>query len=162
LLRRVHSDLIGLPPSPAEVAAFLADDAPDAYERVVDRLLASPHFGERMAIVWLDLVRYADSVGVYADQEVPFAPYRDWVIDSFNRGMPFDRFTIEQLAGDLLPDRTQRQQIASAYNRLGRMSTESGVQEKEYLSKYAGERVRNLGTTWLGLTLGCCECHNHK
>lgn len=162
LLRRVYSDLIGLPPTWDEVAEFLADQAPDAYERVVDRLLASPHFGERMAIVWLDLVRYADSVGLYADQEVRVAPYRDYVIDAFNRNLPFDRFTIEQLAGDLLPDRTQNQQIAAAYNRLGRMSTESGVQEKEYLAKYAGERVRNLGTTWLGLTLGCCECHDHK
>src|SRR6185436_11143189 len=111
---------------------------------------------------WLDLVRYADSVGLYADQPVRVSPYRDYVIDSFNGNMPFDRFTIEQLAGDLLPERTQTHRIASAYNRLGRMSTESGVQEKEYLSKYIGERVRNVGTAWLGLTLGCCECHDHK
>ncbi|HTI49997.1 MAG TPA: DUF1549 domain-containing protein, partial [Planctomycetaceae bacterium] len=162
LLRRIYSDLIGLPPTPAEVAEFLADTASDAYEKVVERLLASPHFGERLAIVWLDLVRYADSVGLYADQPVRVSPYRDYVIHAFNANMPFDRFTTEQLAGDLLPGRTQEQRIASAYNRLGRMSTESGVQEKEYLTKYIGERVRNAGTTWLGMTLGCCECHDHK
>jgi hypothetical protein len=162
LLRRVSLDLIGLPPTPAEVAEFLADSASDAYEKVVERLLASPHFGERLAIVWLDLVRYADSAGLYADQPVRVSPYRDYVIQAFNANKPFDQFTIEQLAGDLLPGRTNEQRIASAYNRLGRMSTESGVQEKEYLAKYIGERVRNAGTTWLGMTLGCCECHDHK
>jgi hypothetical protein len=162
LLRRVYSDLVGLPPTSAEVAAFLADVADDAYEKVVDRLLASPHFGERLAIVWLDLVRYADSVGLYADQPVRVSPYRDYVIQAFNRNMPFDQFTIEQLAGDLMPAATTEQRVASAYNRLGRMSTESGVQEKEYLAKYIGERVRNVGTAWLGITMGCCECHDHK
>jgi mono/diheme cytochrome c family protein len=162
LLRRVYSDLIGLPPTSAEVAEFLADAASDAYEKVVDRLLASPHFGERLAIVWLDLVRYADSAGLYADQSVRVSPYRDYVIGAFNANMPFDQFTIEQLAGDLIPSSTTEQRVASAYNRLGRMSTESGVQEKEYLAKYIGERVRNAGTTWLGITLGCCECHDHK
>lgn len=162
LLRRISFDLIGLPPSTADLEQFLADDSPEAFERVVDRLLASSRFGERMAIGWLDLVRYADSIGFFADQPVKMSPYRDYVIGAFNANMPFDQFTIEQLAGDLLPDPGERQMIAVGYNRLGRMSTESGVQEKEYLSKYIAERVRNAGTTWLGLTLGCCECHDHK
>jgi hypothetical protein len=162
LLRRLHFDLIGLPPSEAEVAEFLHDDSPNAYERCVDRLLASPHFGERMAIWWLDLVRYADSVGYHGDQEVSVSPFRQYVIDAFNRNMPFDQFTIEQLAGDLLPSPTRMQQIASGYNRLGMMSSEGGVQDKEYLAKYMAERVRNASGTWLGITLGCAECHDHK
>ncbi|MFN9603034.1 MAG: PSD1 and planctomycete cytochrome C domain-containing protein [Planctomycetota bacterium] len=162
LLRRQHFDLIGLPPSEAEVAEFLHDDSPNAYERCVDRLLASPHFGERMAIWWLDLVRYADSVGYHGDQEVSVSPFRQYVIDAFNRNMPFDQFTIEQLAGDLLPSPTRMQQIASGYNRLGMMSAEGGVQDKEYLAKYMAERVRNASGTWLGITLGCAECHDHK
>lgn len=162
LLRRLHFDLIGLPPSEAEVAEFLHDDSPNAYERCVDRLLASPHFGERMAIWWLDLVRYADSVGYHGDQEVSVSPFRQYVIDAFNRNMPFDQFTIEQLAGDLLPSPTRMQQIASGYNRLGMMSAEGGVQDKEYLAKYMAERVRNASGTWLGITLGCAECHDHK
>ena len=162
LLRRVFFDLVGLPPSASEAERFLTDDSPQAYEDAVDRLLASPHFGERLAIMWLDLVRYADSVGYFADQPVKVDPYRDYVIAAFNANMPFDQFTIEQLAGDLLPQSGERQKIAVAYNRLGRISSESGVQEKEYLSKYIAERVRNVGTTWLGLSLGCCECHDHK
>ncbi len=162
LLRRLSLDLIGLPPTAAELDAFLADGAADAYERQVERLLASPHYGERMAIGWLDLVRYADSVGYHGDQEMSVSPFRDYVIDAFNENLPFDRFTIEQLAGDLLPEPTLRQQVASGYNRLGRMSAEGGVQPKEYLAKYIAERVRNLGGTWLGSTLGCCECHDHK
>ncbi len=162
LLRRLSLDLLGLPPTPVEIDAFLADPADDAYERQVDALLASPHYGERMAIGWLDLVRYADSVGYHGDQEVSVSPFRDWVIAAFNDNLPFDRFTLEQLAGDLLPEPTLRQQIASGYNRLGMMSAEGGVQPKEYLAKYVAERVRNLGGTWLGSTLGCCECHDHK
>ncbi|MFN0056340.1 MAG: PSD1 and planctomycete cytochrome C domain-containing protein [Planctomycetales bacterium] len=162
LIRRVFLDLLGLPPTSAEVELFLEDDATDAYERLVDRLLASPAFGERLAIVWLDLVRFADSVGYFADQTVRMSPYRDYVIRSLNANKPFDRFTVEQLAGDLLPDATLETRIAAGYNRLGRVSTESGVQEKEYLTRYAADRVRNAGTTWLGLTLGCCECHDHK
>jgi hypothetical protein len=162
LLRRLHFDLIGLPPSEAEVAEFLNDDSPNAYERCVDRLLASPHFGERMAIWWLDLVRYADSVGYHGDQEVSVSPFRQYVIDAFNQNMPFDQFSIEQLAGDLLPNPTRQQQIASGYNRLGMMSAEGGVQDKEYLAKYMAERVRNASGTWLGITLGCAECHDHK
>jgi hypothetical protein len=162
LLRRLHFDLTGLPPSEADVADFLGDDSPDAYERCVDRLLASPHYGERMAIWWLDLVRYADSVGYHGDQEVSVSPFRQYVIDAFNQNKPFDQFTLEQLAGDLLPEPTKEQRIASGYNRLGMMSAEGGVQDKEYLAKYMAERVRNASGTWLGITLGCAECHDHK
>jgi hypothetical protein len=162
LYRRLAYDLTGLPPDPSKLEAFVADPHSDAYERAVDEFLASPHFGERMAVYWLDLVRYADSVGFHGDQDVSVTPYRDYVIDSFNRNVPFDQFTIEQLAGDLLPDATQRQKIASGYNRLGMMSAEGGVQPKEYLAKYAADRVRNAASVWLGITLGCAECHDHK
>lgn len=162
LARRLHFDLLGLPPTPEVVERFEHSDDPLAYEQMVDELLASPHFGERMAIWWLDLVRYADSVGYHGDQPVSVSPFRDYVIDSFNNNKPFDRFTIEQLAGDLLPEPTLEQRIAAGYNRLGMMSAEGGVQPKEYLAKYIAERVRNLGGTWLGITLGCCECHDHK
>jgi hypothetical protein len=129
---------------------------------VVDRLLGSPEFGERMAMWWLDLVRYADSVGYHGDQPVSVYLFRDYVIKSFNENKPFDRFTLEQLAGDLLHGATLEDKIASGYNRLGMMSAEGGVQEKEYLAKYIAERVRNVSGTWLGATFGCCECHNHK
>ena len=162
LLRRLHFDLTGLPPSEAEVEAFVNDTSPDAYASLVDRLLASPHYGERMAMWWLDLVRYADTVGYHGDQEMSVSPFRDYVIASFNANKPFDQFTIEQLAGDLLPDATREQRIASGYNRLGMMSAEGGVQDKEYLAKYMSERVRNATGTWLGITLGCAECHDHK
>ena len=162
LLRRISLDLIGLPPTPAEVAAFLQDRSPEAFERQVDRLLASPHFGERFAIWWLDLVRYADTVGYHGDQQMSVSPFRDYVIASFNANKPFDQFTKEQLAGDLLPNPTPEQLIASGYNRLGMMSAEGGVQDKEYLAKYIAERVRNATGTWLGITLGCAECHDHK
>lgn len=162
LLRRLHFDLIGLPPTPAEIAGFVNDSSADAYLAQVDRLLASPHFGERMAMWWLDLVRYADTVGYHGDQEMSVWPFRDYVIASFNANKPFDQFTKEQLAGDLLPNANRQQQIASGYNRLGMMSAEGGVQPKEYLSKYIAERVRNVSGTWLGVTMGCCECHDHK
>jgi len=162
LIRRLSFDLIGLPPTPAEVDAFLADQSPDAYEKLVDRLLASPHYGERMAIRWLDLVRYADTEGYHGDQERPHWLYRDYVIDAFNSNMPFDRFTTEQLAGDLLPDPTREQRIASGYNRLGMTTAEGGAQAKEYMAKYAADRVRNAGAVWLGSTIGCAECHDHK
>ncbi|MCA9180141.1 MAG: DUF1549 domain-containing protein, partial [Planctomycetales bacterium] len=162
LARRLHFDLLGLPPTPEVVERFEHSDDPLAYEQLVDELLASPHFGERMAMWWLDLVRYADSVGYHGDQPVSVSPFRDYVIASFNNNKPFDRFTIEQLAGDLLPEPTREQRIAAGYNRLGMMSAEGGVQPKEYLAKYIAERVRNLGGTWLGVTLGCCECHDHK
>ena len=161
-LRRLSFDLIGLPPTPAEVEAFVADKSPNAYEKQVDRLLSSEHYGERMATFWLDVVRYADSVGYHGDQVVSVWPFRDYVIKSFNANKRFDVFTKEQLAGDLLPDATTEQKVASGYNRLGMMSAEGGVQPKEYLAKYAAERVRAVGGGWLGLTTGCAECHDHK
>jgi len=162
LLRRLSFDLIGLPPTETEVADFLADQSPNAVEKQVDRLLQSPHFGERLAMWWLDLVRYADTVGYHGDQPMSVSPFRQYVIESFNANKPFDQFTIEQLAGDLLTEPTQEQRIASGYNRLGMMSAEGGVQDKEYLAKYIAERVRNTSGTWLGITLGCAECHDHK
>lgn len=162
LLRRVHFDLTGLPPSEQEVEQFLSDDSPDAYERLIDRLLASPHFGERLAIWWLDLVRYADTVGYHGDQVMSVSPFRTYVIESFNANKPFDVFTREQLAGDLFPNPTREHLIASGYNRLGMMSAEGGGQDKEYLAKYMAERVRNASGTWLGVTIGCAECHDHK
>lgn len=162
LIRRLSFDLLGLPPSTEEVDRFVNDTGPRAYERLVDRMLASPHYGERMAMFWLDLVRYADSVGYHGDQPVSVSPFRDYVINSFNENKRFDQFTIEQLAGDLLPDATLEQKIASGYHRLGMMSAEGGVQPKEYLAKYAAERVRNVSGAWLGVTIGCAECHDHK
>lgn len=162
LLRRLSFDLTGLPPSESDIAAFAADNSPNAFERQVDKLIASPHFGERMAIWWLDLVRYADTVGYHGDQEMSVSPFREWVIASFNENKKFDEFTIDQLAGDLLPNPTREQKIASGYNRLGMMSAEGGVQPKEYLAKYIAERVRNASGTWMGVTLGCAECHDHK
>lgn len=162
LIRRLSFDLTGLPPTPDEVDAFIQDTASNAYERVVDRLLASPHYGERMAVHWLDLVRYADTDGFHADNYRSVYPYRDYVISAFNRNMPFDQFTIEQIAGDLLPNATQEQKIASTYNRLNRTTEEGGSQAKEYLAKYAADRVRTTATIWLGATLGCAECHDHK
>lgn len=162
LLRRLYFDLTGLPPTESEVEEFLSDNSPVAYERTVDRLLSSPHFGERMAMWWMDLVRYADTVGYHGDQDMSVSPFRDYVIRSFNENKPFDTFTTEQLAGDLLPNPSREQLIASGYNRLGMMSAEGGVQDKEYLAKYMAERVRNATGTWLGITLGCAECHDHK
>ncbi len=155
-------DLVGLPPTPAELRAFSEDKAEGAYERVVDRLLASPRFGERMAMSWLDLVRYADSVGYHSDNARVVWRYRDYVIDAFNRNLPFDRFTAEQLAGDLLPTPTTEQRIASGYNRLLQTTEEGGAQPKEYRAIYLADRVRNASTVWLGATIGCAQCHDHK
>jgi hypothetical protein len=162
LVRRLYFDLTGLPPMPEEIDAFLQDDHPQAYERLVDRLLESPHYGERMAMYWLDLVRFANSVGYHGDQEQPISPYRDWVIKAFNDNLPFDRFTTEQLAGDLLPEPTTDQRIATGYNRLLQTSHEGGVQQQEYLAKYSADRVRNFSQVWMGATMGCAECHDHK
>jgi hypothetical protein len=162
LLRRASLDLTGLPPTPAEIAAFLADSAPDAYEKQVDRLLASPRFGERMAVWWLDVARFADTVGYHGDQNQRIFPYRDYIINAFNNNKPFDVFTREQLAGDLLPNPTEEQLVASGYNRLNMMTREGGAQVKEYLSKYGAERVRSVSNAWLGSTFGCAECHDHK
>lgn len=162
LLRRLSFDLTGLPPTPEEVDAFLNDATPNAYEQVVDRLLDSDRYGERMAMYWLDLVRYADTVGYHGDQDHHISPYRDYVIDVFNDNLPFDQFTREQLAGDLLLEPTTDQLIATGYHRLLQTSHEGGVQPKEYLAIYAADRIRNLSAVWLGGTMGCAECHDHK
>jgi mono/diheme cytochrome c family protein len=170
LLRRLSFDLTGLPPSPAEVDAFLADRSEKAYERVVARLLDSKHYGERMAMHWLDLVRYGDTGGYHSDNHRDIYLYRDYVIATFNANKRFDRFTIEQLAGDLLAipvanasgSLSAEQRIASGYNRMLMTTEEGGAQAKEYLAKYAADRVRNASSVWLGLTMGCAECHNHK
>jgi hypothetical protein len=162
LARRLSFDLTGLPPSPEEVDGFVTDADPRAVEKLVDRLLASEHYGERMTAYWLDLVRYADTVGYHGDQEHRASPYRDYVIDAFNRNLPFDRFTREQLAGDLLPGSGPDQKIATCYNRLLQTSHEGGVQPKEYLAIYQADRVRNLSAVWMGATVGCAQCHNHK
>jgi len=162
LIRRLSLDLIGLPPTPEEVRAFERDTAPRAYERLVDRLLESPHFGEPMAVPWLDLARFSDTVGYHGDQGQRVFPYRDYVIEAFNRNEPFDQFTIEQLAGDLLPHPSTEQLVATCFNRLNMMTREGGAQPGEYLAKYASDRVRTVANTWLGSTMGCCECHDHK
>jgi Protein of unknown function (DUF1553)/Protein of unknown function (DUF1549)/Planctomycete cytochrome C len=162
LVRRLKFDLLGLPPTPEEVDAFLADKRPDAYERLVDRYLKSPRFGERMATYWLDVVRFADTNGIHGDNHRDVWLFRDYVIRAFNRNEPFDRFTVEQLAGDLLPQPTTDQKIASGYNRLLMTTREGGAQAKEYRAKYAADRVRNVSIAWLGSTMGCCECHDHK
>jgi len=159
LIRRLSFDLRGLPPTIAEVTGFIASGD---YESVVDKMLASEQFGERLGMHWLDLVRYADSGGYHSDVPIHISPYRDYVIQAFNENMPFDQFTREQLAGDLLPQPTQRQIIATGYNRLNKTTEEGGAQPGEYLTKYAADRVRTTAGTWLGLTLGCCECHDHK
>jgi len=162
LVRRLHFDLVGLPPAPETVAKFKANPSDAAYEQLVDELLKSPHFGERMAVYWLDLVRYADTVGYHGDQDQNISPYRDYVIDAFNRNLPFDQFTREQLAGDLLDNPNIDQKIATGYNRLLQTSHEGGVQPKEYLAIYQADRVRNVSAVWMGGTLGCAQCHDHK
>jgi hypothetical protein len=162
LIRRVSLDLTGLPPTPAEVAAFLADRSPNAYEKVVDRLLQSPRYGERMAAVWMDAARYADSNGYQTDLERRMWRWRDWVIDAFNRNMRFDQFTIEQLAGDLLPNPTPDQRLATAFNRNHRANTEGGIIPEEFAVEYVVDRVDTTATVFLGLTLGCARCHDHK
>ena len=162
LVRRLSFDLIGLPPTPDEVDAFVNDSGPDAYERLVDRLFASPHYGERMAIFWLDQVRFADTTGYHSDNHVDLYLFRDYVIRAFNTNKPFDRFTIEQLAGDLLAGPTEETRIASGYNRLLQTTQEGGGQPKEYMAKYSADRVRNVSTVWLAATVGCAECHDHK
>jgi hypothetical protein len=162
LVRRLSLDLVGLPPTTEEVEGFQRDNDPGAYERLVERLLQSPHYGERMAVPWLDLVRFADTVGYHGDQGQRVFPYRDYVIDSFNANKPFDQFTLEQLAGDLLPHPTTEQLVATGFNRLNMMTREGGAQPGEYLAKYASDRVRTVSITWLGSTMGCAECHDHK
>ncbi len=162
LVRRLSLDLLGLPPGYEEVEAFLNDRDPKAYEKLVDRFLASQHFGEKMAVMWLDLARYADTNGYHSDVHRRIWPYRDWVIRAFNQNLPFDEFTRLQLAGDLLPGAGSDQKTASGFNRLGQSTKEGGSQSKEYLAKYAADRVRTVSTAWLGSTMACAECHDHK
>lgn len=162
LIRRVSLDLTGLPPSPSEVDAFLADKSPQAYEKIVDRLLASPRYGERMAIRWLDVSRYADTNGYQTDAERSMWRWRDWVIEAFNSNKPFDRFAVEQIAGDLLPNATLDQKIATGFNRNHRGNSEGGIVPEEYLAEYAVDRVETMSTVFLGLTVGCARCHTHK
>ncbi|MEX2304401.1 MAG: DUF1553 domain-containing protein [Bryobacterales bacterium] len=162
LIRRVTLDLTGLPPTPAEVDAFLRDRSPEAYEKVVDRLLASPRYGERMAVHWLDAARYADTNGYQTDAERFMWRWRDWVINAFNRNMPFDQFTLEQIAGDMLPDPTLDQKIATGFNRNHRGNGEGGIIAEEYAVEYVVDRVETTSTVWLGMTLGCARCHDHK
>ena len=162
LLRRITFDLTGLPPTPAELAAFRNDSAPDALERTVDRLLASPRFGERMATDWLDLARYADSFGFQVDRDREMWPWRDWVIQAFNRNLPWNQFVTWQLAGDLLPGATDEQILATAFNRLHPQEAEGGSVEEEYRVNYVNDRVATFGTAFLGLTLDCARCHDHR
>ncbi|MCS6952199.1 MAG: DUF1553 domain-containing protein [Bryobacterales bacterium] len=162
LLRRLSFDLTGLPPTPEEIDAFLRDRSPDAYERQVDRLLASPHYGERMAMLWLDLARYADTHGYHIDSHRDMSPWRDWVIRAFNRNMPYDQFIIEQLAGDLLPNPTLEQRIATGFNRNHMINFEGGAIPEEYLNEYVADRVETVSTAFLGITMQCARCHDHK
>jgi hypothetical protein len=162
LVRRLFLDLIGLPPKPEDVDTYIASKDPQKYEKLVDRLLSSEHFGERLAIYWLDVVRYADSNGYHSDEARQSAPYRDYVINAFNSNKPYDQFVVEQLAGDLLPKSGIEQQVASGFNMLLQTTSEGGAQAKEYLAKYMADRVRNTSQIFLGSTMGCCECHDHK
>ena len=162
LLRRVTFDLTGLPPTITELDAFLADKSPDAYERVIDRLLASPRFGERMAQDWLDLARYADTHGYHSDSARDMWRWRDWVIEAINANMPFDQFTIEQLAGDLLPNPTLSQRIATGFHRNNMVNHENGAIAEEYRTEYVIDRVVTTGSVWLGQTWLCARCHDHK
>jgi len=163
LIRRLNFDLLGLPPSPEDVEAFVADDRPDAWERLVDRTLDSPHFGERWGRHWLDLARYADSDGYEKDSPRPHAwRYRNWVIEALNRDLPFDQFTIEQLAGDLLPEATLEQKVATGFHRNTLTNKEGGVDPEEFRVAAVVDRVNTTSSVWLGLTLGCAQCHTHK
>ena len=162
LIRRLSLDLTGLPPEPRDVEAFVKSRDARAYEKLVDKYLASPAYAERMTLPWLDWVRYADTIGFHGDCDFSVWPYRDYVLRAFRDNKPFDQFTREQLAGDLLSNATDDQRVASAYNRLLRISTEGGVQDKEYLAKYAADRVRTTAGVWMGATMGCAECHDHK
>ena len=162
LIRRASLDLTGIPPTAQEVDAFLADTSPNAYEKLIDRLLASPRYGERMAVQWLDAARYADSNGFQTDTSRQMWPWRDWVIAAFNRNLPFDQFTIEQLAGDLLPNATREQIVATGFNRNGRLNGEGGRIVEEWFAENVIDRVETTGQTWLALTVGCARCHDHK
>src|SRR5436190_5386207 len=163
LVRRLALDLAGLPPTPAEVDAFVNDKQSDAYERLVDRLLSSPAYGERWARVWLDLSRYADSAGYGSDPLRPnIWPWRDWVIRALNDNMPYDRFTIEQIAGDLLPNATERDQVATGFHRNSMTNTEGGTDDEEFRVAAVKDRANTTAQVWMGLTMGCAQCHTHK
>ena len=162
LARRLALDLTGLPPVPADVDAFLADPSPDAYEKYVDRLLASPHYGERMAIEWLDAARYADSSGYQTDSSRQNWPWRDWLIQAYNENLPFDRFTVEQLAGDMLEHPTRDQIVATGFNRNHRLNGEGGIIAEEWRVETVIDRVETTGQTWMALSVGCARCHDHK
>ncbi|MBI1371709.1 MAG: DUF1549 domain-containing protein [Phycisphaera sp.] len=162
LVRRLYLDLIGLPPTPEQADAFVNDQRPDAYERLVDELLASPHYGEHWARRWLDLARYADTNGYEKDRQRSMWPWRDWVINAYNSDMPFDRFTVEQIAGDMLPNPTNDQLIATGFHRNTMINEEGGVDLYEYRFHAMVDRVSTTATTWLGLTMACCQCHSHK
>ncbi len=162
MIRRVTLDLTGVPPTPGEVECFLDDASPGAYGRVVDRILESPRFGERMAVWWLDGARYGDSHGYDNDLENSQWPWRNWVIEAFNKNMPYDQFTVEQLAGDLLPDATGSQVLATGFNRNHRINTEGGALDEEWRTEYVIDRVQTMGSVWMGLTLSCARCHDHK
>ncbi len=162
LIRRLYADLQGLPAPPDEVEAFVKNTAPDAYEKLVDRLMAAPAYGERMAVWWLDLVRYADSAGYHSDKPRSVSPFRDYVIASFNSNKPFDQMTIEHLAGDLLPNSSLEQKIGSCFNKLLLTTDEGGAQAKDYEARYMQDRVRAVGTVWLAQTWMCSQCHDHK
>jgi len=162
LLRRVSFDLTGLPPATAEIDAFLADTSTDAYEKQVDRLLSSPRYGERMAMQWLDLARYADTHGYHIDSHRDMWHWREWVINAFNRNLPFDQFTIEQLAGDLLPGATLEQKLATGFSRNHMINFEGGAIPEEYQTEYVVDRVETTSTVWMAMTMGCARCHDHK
>lgn len=162
LIRRVKLDLLGLPPTPAEVDEFLADKSPRAYEQLVEKFLASPHYGERWGRHWLDAARYADSNGFEKDAPRSIWPYRDWVINAINRDLPFDQFTIEQLAGDLLPNASQEQKVATGFLRNSMLNQEGGIEPEQFRTEAMIDRVDAVGRAWLGLTIACAQCHNHK
>jgi len=162
LIRRVSLDLIGLPPTPEEIDAFVSDKSPDAYEKLVDRLLANPHFGERMAILWLDAARYGDTNGYHHDNVRTAWPWRQWVIEAFNRNLPYDQFVIEQLAGDLLPNATQEQILASGFCRMHNINDEGGAINEEYLVEAHADRIETIGTVLMAQTFNCARCHDHK
>jgi len=162
LLRRAALDLTGLPPSDADLQAFLADSSSEAWPKAIDRLMASPHYGENMAMQWLDFARYADSNGFQSDTQRTMWPYRDWVIKAFNDNKPFDAFTVEQLAGDLLPHATRDQIVATAFHRNHRLNGEGGRIVEEWFAENVIDRIETTGSTWMGLTMNCCRCHDHK
>ena len=162
MIRRAYFDITGLPPSLEAIDAFLLDDSPNAYEKVIDRLFASEQYGERMAADWMDVARYADSDGYLDDKHRDFTPWRDWVIKAFNENLPYDEFVTWQLAGDLLPDATQEQILATSFNRLHKKNSEAGIVFEEYRVEYVADRTNTFGKAFLGLSLECARCHDHK